>query len=252
MSFSLHQLALIFYNFSSVLCLRFENGRYQVSKWQAILNLIKFPIVSIFVFYTSFNYMAEIFQPSLVRLDSFSAFAKFSVTIVVFIQEAIFISLYILFFLKRHDVQNFMNNAVRICPKGKHLQNFRRLCIQNSLIIASIFFLGEVVQYFGAFNVSFATFLISIVYSYPFIMLFAFASFTKAAESFISSVLIEFRHHVTEEVKFGDKNKLKKCEKMSVKYKEIYDLSNQFNDTFGLIITSFVTLGSSLTVFNVI
>lgn len=216
------------------------------------MNLLKFPIVSFFIFYTSLNNMAAIFRPSLVRLNSFSGFALFSVSIVVILQQAVLASIYILFFIKRHAIAKFMNNAVKICPTGKYLQKFKSSCIHNSFILATVFFVTEVVQYFGAFNVNIATFFLVLVYSYPVVMLFAFASFTKAAESFIGANMKEFRNSVAKEVRSTDKQHSKRCENLSVKYKEIHDLSIQFNETFGLIITSFVTLGSSLTVFNVI
>lgn len=252
MSFSLHKFALMFYNFSSVLCLRFENGCYRVSKWQATLNLLKLPIVSFFIFYTSLTNMAAIFRPALVQLNSFSGFSLFSVTIVVILQQAVLASIYVLFFIKRHAIAKFMNNAVKIFPNGKYLQKFKNSCIQNSFILAAVFFLTEVVQYFGAFNVNLVTFFLVLVYSYPAVMLFAFASFTKATESFISANMKELRNNVAKEVGTTDKQHERRCENLSVKYKEIYDLSVQFNETFGLIITCFVTLGSSLTVFNVI
>lgn len=196
--------------------------------------------------------MAAIFRPALVRFDSFSAFSYFSVTIVVVLQQAVLVSIYILFFSKRHAVAKFMNNALKICPTGKYLQKFKSSCIQNSFILATVFMLTEVVQYFGAFNVNLTTFCLVLVFSYPYVMLFAFASFTKAVESYISANMKELKNDVAKEVLSTDGKLSKQCENLSVRYKEIHDLSIQFNETFGLIITCFVTLGSSLTVFNVI
>lgn len=211
-----------------------------------------FPCICLFTFFTSMKYQAKIFKPVLVRLDSFSTFAVFSVTIVVFLHQVVVFSLYILFLIKRHAIQNFLNNAAKICPSQKYFLIFKYCCIKNSSVIAFVFLLTEAVQYFGSFNVNLSTFFVMIIYTYPFVMIFAFASFTKAVECFFSSILREFRDKLNEKIKSTDKKHLKYCENLSVKYKEIHDLSNQFNDTFGLIVTCFVTLGSSLTVFNVI
>lgn len=145
-----------------------------------------------------------------------------------------------------------MNNALKICPSEIYLKNFKRRCLQNSCVIASIFIFTANAQYFGALKTSIATFFINFVFIYPDIMLFAFASYVKAAESFITAIMEEFKDDVIKIAKMKGKNVSRHCEKLSMKYKEIYDLSNQFNDTFGLTITGFITLGSSLTVFNVI
>lgn len=135
----LHSFALGFYNLSSILCLRYENGIYEVSSVLACINVIKFPVLLILngvshygtTMNTAVNKETE---------DFVMKFSKFS--LISMVASAIFMinassTIVFLQFRRRHDLQKLANSASSKIIHEKFRRQFVARCLKFSTITYS-------------------------------------------------------------------------------------------------------------------
>lgn len=234
------RLALYFYNFSSILCLKFENRTCKVSKLTTFLNVLKMPsVILLTAFMTFYTPIAEVvFQNNLLAMRNYSMFSKFSLLFVLSLRQLSKLILCILQVLQRHDIGRFMNCASTRFLGGNFARQFEKLFIKNLCVFGSLFTVISFLQYFGAFQISFPSLLAELIICYPNLVQFAFISFVKNVESFIIASLKEFQEDLNE-ILLNPKSKwtTEDAVRLSRRYQEIFNIAEQFNECVGSQIT---------------
>lgn len=158
-------------------------------------------------------------------------------------------------FCRKESILDFTNSSLQMKLSAEFKRIVTNESIKRFLVLLFIFIIIFFLQYFGAFQISIATFLINIVLSYPFVISFSFVSFINNFECFIIAAMKEF----TNDLKlFSNSTSVHNQErnvefflKLLESYQKIFDLTKRFNCAFGKQLTFFVCEIAILFVFNV-
>lgn len=256
MSLPLFRFALCLYNYSSILCLKYNGKVFEISRLQALHNVLKMPFVIGVAFLISLYVPLRdaIFKKSLVFLKNHSVFAQLSVVLVLFLMQISELLLCTLQVAKREKIIKLMNQALCQALSQKYHQKFVKRCINITKIFLFANFLSHSIQYVGTCNISVLTLFVSFMMFYCFNVLFSFVCFVKSFEAFIVTSIKELKSEVKEQQQLmstDHKVNLQHLIKLSKKYQIIRDLVEIFNDSFGSQITLVVCQLTTAIVLNV-
>lgn len=246
MSASLYRLALFFYNFSSVLSLKYEKRKYVAQNVVAIFNILKAPcyILLLYLFsITPYLTKAVLLDPFTESVER-SKLSKVSSMVVVCIEVISIALLAVLHFCKKESIENLANTCLKKTLSDKYFEKFKKYCKNRSKALLSVFLIIAGLQYFGSFKISIATFLLSLVLFYPIVVLFSFVSFINNFENYIVASLKEFRSELELYSNlltiYNHEKSFERCVKLLKKYQEIFELVECFNQALGKQVTVFV------------
>ena len=256
MSRRLPQFEFFLYNFSSILCLKFENENYQVSNLATFLSILRMPILISMTCIIALNPLIKntIVQESLVILKNYSVFSRVSIILVA-------VSLYVTTFIycisqaiRRYKVRNFIRSFVAKSLEEKYFLKYKSCCFKHSLMFVILVLIVEVLSFFGAFKMSIWSIFALLAISQPFIIFIIFAFFVTNFENFVVASLKQFRKELKRSKNLPCLKRGQRFEnylRLSKIYQEIYDLVEQFNDCFGPQMTLLIVHMISMTIFSV-
>lgn len=243
------KFALYFYNLFSVSSLRFKNGQIQVSNLVALSNIIKLPLISIMslvpVYYKPLR--ENFYEIEEKTLKNFSTFAIVSMVLTFLTLNIAEFSFCCIQVAKRHEIAVLANILNRNPLNGKFLECFKMSCRRQSLIFLFIYFAMLLSQYLSMTKISLFSLIVSIIFSYPQIVLFALVSALKIYENFVIALLHELENDLKVCFKVNEMTKVQ----FYNRYQDIFDLVEYFNDTFAYQFTIFSICFFVMSVFNV-
>lgn len=256
MSPLLHRFLLSYYNFSAISCFKLRDGKYQISIFMALCNVLKLPLVLIFSIYVIDNpsLRDEIFLKTLIVLKDFSPFSRFSITIVVILINLAMFILILLQVLKRNKIKNFTNTLIGKSLDEKYFVEFKKKASSHLLVLATVFVLSLSISYFGAFNVSTLSFFACLIYFFPHFVMIGFISFVLVFTNFVFASLKEFKDDLRMVSMTENHNQdfsLENYLRLSRKFQKLYELVEQFIDCFGSQLTIMTCYLTAMMVFNV-
>lgn len=250
MSAGLHRLGLFYYNFTSILCLNFENGSYNNSSIQAFFNVLKAPFVFIFVLFVASQrtFNDTIFIKTFINLEEFSKFSRISITVIIVIMQGQVILLGILQVLRKYEIFHFIERASAVSLDKKYAKKFVTLCLKRTLTSNFVLLTISIAQFYGSMRISLLSLAVMVICSYPVIVMFSFVTFVISFESFAIVLLKQFKKDLknsstslNHEIYF----------KLSQQYQEIFELIREFKKSFGAQLTTITVLYIFCLVFNV-
>lgn len=252
----LHRFAFRFYNFSSILCLIWENQVYKVSNFLAICNFLKMPFSIIIAVLISVVIPLKdaIFKRDVAVLKDYSTLAKLSIVIAIFLTNIfslIFCSIQV---WRRYEITIFMNNILAETIREKYLAKFRKHCARDLIALFIVFISNGAIQSFGLLQLSVLSFFIGPIILYSLIVTFAFISFIKNFENYILASLRDLKRDLKDQlpsISLQHYTKIVKFCEFSKKYQNIYNLVAEFNECFGLQLTFFICYLTSFVLFTV-
>lgn len=243
------KFALHFYNLFSFSSLRFENGRFRVSKIIAVSNLIKLPLCSFLsilpVYYKPLQEKLYDFAEETVR--NYSTFAVVSMVLTFVSLTVAEFSFCCIQVANRHKVAHLANALVNCSMDDQSRLDFKIECRQHSLLLLFLYIAMNMSQYLSMAKMSLFSIMMSIIFSYPSIVLFAFVSAVNTFENFVIALLRKLR----EDLKTCVKPSLMRKVEFYKRYQEIFDLVEFFNGTFAHQFTIFSVCFFIMSVFNV-
>lgn len=251
MSPGLHRLGLFYYNFSAILCLKFQDGTYNVSSIQAFCNVLKVPLVFAFIVLLALqpSLKAAVFIETFVDLKAFSRFSVFSITIIIVITQFQVIALGIFQFIRKRKILHFVIKAYKITIEEKYLKNFKNICLRRSLRLNLVLILITLVQYYGAMKINLLSLAVVIICGYPTVVMFSFVAFVISFESFLFVLLKQFKKDLKKNLTSLSHERFLK---LSQQYQSIYDIGDEFKKSFGAQLTMITVLYTLCLVLNVI
>lgn len=248
---TLHRSALLFYNYSSVLCLNYESQKYKVSNFKAFCNLCKVPSMLFIIAFTNYIVVLrdEIYLPSFLVLDDYSRLAKFSLICIVLLIHVTTFLLCILHVMMRHEIKNFLNTALDMKLRPKYFSHFIENCVKDAKFLSSVFLFNHVVQYLGTMRLTLWSFLASLLLLFPSVALVGFVSFVKNFENYVAAMLRELKNDVKKIFLQKQNCDVAEFMKLSIKYQKTCDLVIKFSECFGrqlTVITCFTTAANVL------
>lgn len=254
-----HQVALHFFNYTSILCLKPDlssNQTFKVSRWMTLANLLKMPFVLVFSLLVSFiePIKNEVFHPTFIRLKDYTIFAQFALFFVMFLINNSMLLLCLLQVMKREEINDFVNRTLKHPLKEKYLKKFKKICLKNLALSLSVFGLNLILSFYGLMKLTFSSLIASFVIFYPSFVNMGFITYVQTFESFTVALMKEFKNSLK------CKSKHSYCSQdltvdeflqLSRKFQKILDLVDQFNEAFGKQMTIVVSFFALLMVFNV-
>lgn len=248
MSTFLHRITLAFYNFSSILCLKYESQSFRIFKTSVLSNILKIPLSFIITAALAFVWPNELFSQNIFTLSEYSVFTQISVGISAVILQISFIVVNYLQIFNRFEILSLMNEALQLLEEKK-LKKCRKAFAKNFLTL-SLFFLAVIaIQFWSVMKPTLFCVAAFAVMMYPSLMMVAFVSFVKNFEEFLVVCLEDVG---------SDFNHLDSCNmKSSVieemkNYQKIFDLAESFNKCFGAQLTILVCCCTGSIVFQVL
>lgn len=255
MSKNLHRTALRYFNFTSVLCLKFTGQTYEVCSVSSFINLLKMPFaVSVIVLMSFYEPLKDkVFQTSFLVLEGFTTFAIASIFISVLLLSVFVIFLCLLQWLQRYTIADFINYAMKQPLDEKYFLEFKRKCWKDLTVSGfaqSFYFL---ISFWGTFKISPFSILLMPCIMYPSLAILGFVNLVTILENFVLASLKAIRNDLKDLSR--KKRKELDCDddfsELSIKYQKIYNLVQQFQDTFGLQLTLTICVFTAVLVFNV-
>lgn len=250
MSSGLHRLGLFYYNFTAILCLSFKNGTYKISSFQAIVNVLKAPlhlasIILIAAYPSSFDI---VFRETIVSLDKFSNFSKFSLGFAVFIMQSQVILLGIFQVSRKREILNFIIKVSETTLDEKYSRKFKDACLKRTIKSNFMLLVVLLVQYFGSVESDLLSLAVILYFSYPLIVMYSFVVFVISFESFLTVLLKQFKKDLRRSSSSLNDEVLLK---LSKQYQGIHNLVGEFEKSFGGQLTTITVFHLFGVVFNV-
>lgn len=240
---------LTFYNFFALVSLKIENEKFKVSKVVAASNLLKMPLVFMFSSFVLVYppLMEKIYDFELKPFDSFSLFAAISMWIAFSVMNISCFLFCVVQFSNRRKMQELGNICSKMKLQNKFQKKFQSNCRHESWKLLFIFVSLTLSQYATVFKGSLYTIACNFIISYPNMMLFAYASILKNFEYFVTAHLDSFQCNLNDAIE-RDSHKI---ETLLTQFRQIYNISEDFNKAFGSSFSIFITAFFLMSIFNV-
>lgn len=252
MSRRLHRFALCFYNFSAILCMKFDKEIVSISLWKALVNFLKIlsmVMLTLFVF-SNDSVGSKILKQKLIEVENFSKLSKIVTASILSLLFLLTIALVILQISFRNRVRNLLNNAFQFPLRSYFLTELEKNCVFDIKVLTIVLLTKHIFHYYGVCKISLISFAYSFVFLYGSLVPIAFVSLANCFENFFVIALQDLQN----EVKVVSSNSCGNQDhftKLSRKHQKLYELSQQFNKAFGLQMTLFVCCMAVLTAFCV-
>lgn len=226
------------FNFCGVLCLKFENGKFKISKLASVLNVIKMPLalLATVLISASETLQTEIFSVGIQELRDYSLFSKIIVMIIVYLEQLSAFALCSVNSWNRESCSNFMNLLTSFQFDVKFQKTFVETTKRNVLFTLVLTAAVASCQFFAAMKPSVLSCLAYMVLIFPYLVLMGFLTFMKTLEIFFTVLLKDFRHDLKahRETCVDD---VVVFQRLLAKHQKIYDLNEAFNKVFGNQVT---------------
>jgi hypothetical protein len=238
MSNVLYRIALSGFNFFSISCFTYQDGKLVVGNILAASNIVK-TIVCILL-----NMSILLYKPlrdktviqKISNLEGFSLFSKVSVVIFLSILYLLSSCICILQYHRRHRINKFINLCIDKRLSVKYQKKFINDCMKKVTITLIVVSVTSTVQFIGVLKASPFMFVIIITTSYLFMVIYGLIIAIKFFESFIIHSLKDFSR--TLEFYVNQKSMtIRKITSIHRDYQKIVDLMEEFNRHVGLQLT---------------
>lgn len=250
MSDALQHFALGLLNFSSVLSLKHENGSFKLSRVTEISNVLKLPFIVVLTALAAFfdNVLGISEEPKVsTDVKSFSNFSRLLIPIVLIVLVMSSMSLYVIQFRQRHNIEHFLNQ----------LQNLQISPVQLVTLIADSkkVFLGLGAIFLFTFVITTVKELSWTFLSVSSIVGAQFGSLTItfliALIKIVEMTLIASLRTLKEKVLANKNLQMESYLEVARAYQQIFHMSQQFNEFLGLQLTILVLAFTMAIVINV-
>lgn len=255
MSKALQVFVLHFCNLTGLLCLRLCNGKLKVSGFQAAGNFLKIVLSSVGLFVIANTSLSKsVFRTSLHSFDNFSRFASLSIILSGILTQSALAILFCIQIIKRKKVEEFLNDAIDITLNDISLKFFKTLCLKHSVKLVIYYSFIFAIKFIALVNPTAVNFLAFVVLFFPFVFTFTFVSFIKTIEDFFVTALRQINTDLKKPLMLSTTKDVAKAAAHFIivkKHHQLRNLSEKFNEAFGLQLTIAVSLFIVLTILNV-
>lgn len=236
----LHRIGLFMYNFLSVLSFNYTIQGFKVSIFTSISNCLKLPISIMFCLYLF--YSPDFFGSFIADTAKFrKAPSHFSDISMLFINYfTMMTSLTICFqnLKRQEEILTFLNKAnhLRRLFKEKFKTSFKKSIEKVAILISLVILIYVIMQYSYMKN-DFLSIFIVFQILYPFLVLLCFLGFVKSIEYFFVASLKSFSEEIKEHLSNPNAVDID-SDHLIKQYQSIFKLNQEFNDLFGLQMTT--------------
>lgn len=228
--------AIIFFNFSSILNIKLENGAIKISKQVTLWNILKILIILLtnYIFGTLFR--VSIFEPHLLQFDKYSVFTLFCFGILAGMMNFIIFNLIAFQYFRRFKLKELTNFAFNLPLNDNKLNCLRSRCINEFVRSGTLFFITSAIQV-SVINLSMLSFIAYAFLMFPYIIVFAFVCFVKFFELLFVILLEDFQSDI-EELKCSTQiYSNRKLSHLASKYSVIFEASQKFHESLSAQVT---------------
>ena len=230
MSKFLVRFAVHFYNFYSVLNLKFREGKVEVSNWIVLTNVAKILAISFL------SPTIKKFTESHIVGGTFnSVFSRVSYVTSGVLQYSSLFIFCLLHIKNRHKTMRLVKKMLSTSMSPEVSSQLQRTCVRQTVLQYFIFSSLFVVQYFTYLKISLFSLLMWLLICHQTYSIFVFVSFLKNIEQFICAIMEDFRRDL---VKYNFRHH----ERYFRRFQEIHDFVEDFQSSFGLQLTIFVII----------
>lgn len=221
------------WNFTGVFSLKYLDDKTVVlSDKLAVLNLLKTSLALTFsILLTVFPFLRDdTFSSEVLELEQYSTFSKVIVFVIVYMEQCTAIVLCLVNFHRRHEICCFLNRFLKFHLSSKTLEKFKKSYFKNfcflSFIIISICFF----QFLAAMSFTAGSFFFFLFFMYPYLAITSFLTFMQFFEVFFLILMKDLKL----DLKIGTQE----TDLLLVKHQSIYQIVEEFNNCFGVQMTT--------------
>lgn len=253
MSHHLQRLALSFYNFFSILCLKHENQVFTISTFTANTNCFKLPLNLMMVLYVSSDEQLRnlLFKKNIVVLKRYSTFAIIAILIVMLLMNFVMLIISFTQFVLRNKIKCFMNKVAENPLTSTYARKFQNICVRDTAVLITVSTVSLIVQFIDSYKISFLNFVFSMILFYGHVMIVCLLSFIKNFENFIVASIKQLKSDIKENYHLINASENEKQSEFIRKHQRICDLMLQFDTSLGLQLTILAVYLTSMLVFCV-
>jgi 7tm Chemosensory receptor len=245
----LHRFALTTFNFASILNLEYRDGIFEVSKFTAISNVLKLPA------FVLFRKLVSLIEPDDIEreqaiAENLSSFFRLLQPIFILVCMSSIIIIFVLQCYKRDEIKTLANQAMSISLNEELRKKLEADFIKFSGALIFIFVASFMITFAGG-EASLSMLSNILLVEYNTLMLICFIVFVKLFELLLTAAIYTLKAHLAEFNNFTCSVHGKMYLKLSKDYQQIYLLSEQFNNCFGLQITLVLSTFFMCVVLNV-
>lgn len=255
-SIALQSFALPFYNFVGLFNLKHVNGKFEVSNFTSVVNVVKALSCMTVIVFVNMRHQEDdgIFRHDLVYIPQFSYFSKVSLALATILIQSTSWLLFAIQLFRRYSVKLLVNHFSRIKLSEIYHEKCKKLCIVHTAYLTSAYISYAFVKYTAMMQPSFLNAIMFSIFIYPGLLVVGFVSLLKFCENFIITSLKQFKFELKETLNNLNPNESFNAEsfqKFSQKYQEIFNFAQNFNRTLDVqltVVTCFITASIIFTV----
>ena len=221
------QFAITFYNFFAIFNLNFKGGKCEVSNILSVLNLFETPGIIALHLYTHFYVRNRSHEVMTINHSNFFTILSIVFATVFKLHAVLFCWIQV---ANRNKVEKLVNKILGTTISEENFLKCRKSCVWQMVEIIFLYSASLFYHYFILMEHSFVSFILFVVSSYVTSLRLVFVNFVRNFECFIVALMNEFELELEN---FSHQN----YKKYFKRYQEIYDLTEEFQNCFGLQLT---------------
>lgn len=232
---------------------RKTNG-FKTSQYHAVFNAFKMPLVIILAafFIKNPELMNTVFKDDILNSPTYSGFLKFIVLVTQQIVQINSFFICLLQFLRRERITKLLNQMNEIELEEKFSMQFKTRWRKSFVWISSLFWIISCIQYNSRARFTFPSFLGFVIFSHSYVVMSTFLNFMKTFEMFVQICLKDFENQIMLAMDRDSRFDFKTYRQLLLKHKKIFELSREFNNVFGMQVTTMSCCVAILLSFQVI
>lgn len=231
------KVAIFLYNFSGLLNHTFKNSRFSFSKVKILINFTNLvsSLFIIYIFSTNKYLNNQVFRSATSQFKELSTFFRVSSVTAVSLLHLSGTVFNLNTKMSALKVNDFLNKAVNFKCTEKTLKNFEKRFLRHTVVICIIYGAVTFLKFLAITKFGFTYFLIFLVFVYPTLIGLGFATFVKGFEIFVVELLHELEDAIVINCSKNDKGFE---QNLIVRHGQIHKLVEDFNHTFGDLLTT--------------
>lgn len=240
------------YSFLGILSIKCDGNKFTTSRFHAVFNLLKMPLVLIFAFFLIRNegWREEVFRSGYDIQYRGSAFLIFIALVTSEMVQVTSLIICVIFFLRRFKITEFINRASELDIEGKYVEKLTQSWRRNFLLLNCMFWIIAIVQFVTRSQLTLFALVGFSILLHTYIVVPSILSLMKTFETFFLVCLKDFKHRLTVSMEIADFDR-KAFHKLIKRYQNIFELNQEFNRLFGAQVTLMTCCVAIMTTFQV-